>query len=173
MLALARLIDRLTLGSGAVAAILIFPLIFATCWEVFARYLLGAPTIWAFELGYMGMGAHFILGGAYTLKRQGHIRIDLIYERLRPKTRALFDLVGHLFLMLPFSVWLSFGLWEFFLEGWTFNERSGQSAWNPVVWPFRLVLFAGFALLAMQLISEVLKSLAVLLGECECLEDID
>ena len=173
MLALARLLDRVTLGSGIIAALLIFPLIIATCWEVVARYLFGAPTIWAFELAYMGMGAHFILGGAYTLKRRAHIRIDLIYAQLRPKIRALIDLLGHLLLMLPFAVWMCFGLWDFFIEAWVFSERSGNSAWNPIIWPFRLVLLAGFALLGLQLISEILKSLAVLLGQCERLEDID
>lgn len=173
MLALSRLLDRISLGTGMIAALLIFPLIIGTCWEVFARYVLGAPTIWAFELGYMGMGAHFILGGAYTLKKRGHIRIDLIYAQLSPKLRALIDLLGHLLLMLPFTLWMASGLWEFFMEAWMFGERSGHSAWNPVVWPFRLVLFAGFVLLAIQLVSEIVKALCVLTGQRERLEDID
>lgn len=172
MLALARFLDRISLGSGAIAALLVFPLILGTCWEVFARYVLGAPTIWAFELGYMGMGAHFLLGGAYTLKVGGHIRIDLIYSRLSPKGRALIDLLGHLLLMLPFTLWLTWGLWDFFADAWRFGERSGHSAWNPVVWPFRLVLVAGFVLLALQLLSEIVKALCVLTGRVRRLEEI-
>src|SRR5699024_470786 len=121
-------------------AILIFPLIFVTCWEVFSRYVLGSPTIWAFELGYMGMGAHFLLGGAYTLKTRGHIRIDLIYQRMSPRARAIFDFTCHLLLLLPLTLWLCSGLWKFAIEALEFGERSGNSAWNPIVWPFRMVL---------------------------------
>ena len=62
-------IDALTEAVGGLAALIIIPLIAATCYEVFARYIFGAPTIWAFELGYTLMGFHFLLGGALTLKR--------------------------------------------------------------------------------------------------------
>lgn len=173
MLALSRFLDRISVGSGVIAALLIFPLIVGTCWEVFARYVLGQPTIWAFEMGYMGMGAHFLLGGAYTLRKRGHIRIDLIYSHMPPKVRASVDLLGHLLLMLPFTLWAAWGLWDFFADAWRFGERSGQSAWNPVIWPFRLVLVTGFVLLALQLVSEIVKALCVLTGQRRSLEETD
>ena len=172
MLPLARLLEKFSLGGGVIAAILIVPLMLAISWEVFSRYVLGSPTIWAYELGYMGLGAHFILGGAYTLKAGAHIRIDILYARFHPKWQALLDLVLYLGLLLPFTLWLTWGLWDFFQDAWRFGERSGQSAWNPVVWPFRLVLVAGFTLLAIQIVAECLKCLAVLTGRARSLAEI-
>jgi TRAP-type mannitol/chloroaromatic compound transport system permease small subunit len=172
MLPLARLLEKISLGGGVIAAILILPLMLAISWEVFSRYVLGSPTIWAYELGYMGLGAHFILGGAYTLKAGAHIRIDILYARFRPKWQALLDLVLYLGLLLPFTLWLTWGLWDFFQDAWRFGERSGQSAWNPVVWPFRLVLVTGFTLLAVQIVAECLKCLAVLTGRARSLAEI-
>lgn len=91
---LAGAVGALTEVTGGAAALLVIPLVVATCREVFARYVLSAPTIWAFELGYAQMGVHFILGGALMLKRQSHVRIDLIYARLTPRRRALIDLTS-------------------------------------------------------------------------------
>ena len=89
MLALVRLIERLSGGFGIVAAAIVAPLVIATVYEVFARYLFNAPTIWAYEIAYMAMGTNFLLGAAYTLRERGHIRIDLVYARFSPRVRAL------------------------------------------------------------------------------------
>jgi TRAP-type mannitol/chloroaromatic compound transport system permease small subunit len=167
----ARFLERISLGSGIIAASLIIPLVVATCIEVFSRYVLGRPTIWADEVGYMGMGAHFLLGGAYTLMVGGHIRIDLIYARYPERLKAAFDLILYAGLMLPFCAWLGYGLWEYFLEAYHWGERSGASAWNPVIWPFRLVLFAGIALLGLQVAAEILRCLAVLTGTSTSLDE--
>lgn len=167
----ARFLERISLGTGVVAATLIAPLVLATCIEVFSRYVLGRPTIWAYEIGYMGMGAHFLLGGAYTLMVGGHIRIDLIYVRYPERLKAAFDLLGYVGLILPFCIWLGYGLWWYFVEAYQWGERSGVSAWNPVIWPFRLVLFSGIVLLGIQVTAEILRCLAVLLGTSRSLDD--
>lgn len=157
-------IERLTTGVGYLAALVVLPLIVATCYEVLSRYLLGAPTIWAYELGYMATGSHFLLGAALTLKRAGHIRIDLIYDQLSDRNKALIDLVCYVFLFLPFLVLLSWSLWEYAARAIVTGELSGQSAWNPLIWPFRLVFFVGFALLGLQVIAEIIKCVWVLTG---------
>jgi TRAP-type mannitol/chloroaromatic compound transport system permease small subunit len=170
-LRLSRVLDAVSLGTGVIAALLILPLVAATVYEVFSRYVLNAPTIWAYEIAYMGMGAHFLLGAAYTLKVGGHIRIDMIYSTLGPKTQSVIDLLCYLLLLLPFAAWVAWGLWDFFMDAWRFGERSGQSAWNPRVWPFRLIMAIGFILLAIQTVSEILKRFAVLLGEARTIEE--
>jgi TRAP-type mannitol/chloroaromatic compound transport system permease small subunit len=167
----ARLLERISLGSGVIAAMLIGPLVLATCIEVFSRYVLGRPTIWAYEISYMGMGAHFLLGGAYTLMVGGHVRIDLIYGLYPERLKAAFDLAGYALLILPFCIWLGYGLWEYFLEAYHWGETSGASAWNPVIWPFRLVLFAGIALLGIQVLAEILRCLAVVFGQITSLDE--
>ncbi len=153
-----RLIDGLSEGVGFLAALVVIPLVLATCYEVFARYVFGAPTIWAFELGYTLMGVHFLLGGALTLKRQGHVRIDLIYGQLPARKKAWIDLILYLFLVLPALVLVAVRLSDYAAEAYLSGETTGQSAWNPPIWPFRVVIAFSFVLLTLQVLAECLKA---------------
>lgn len=159
-----RTLEMVSLGSGVIAGLIILPLVAATCLEVFSRYVLSSPTSWSYELGTMGMGAHFLLGAAYTLKHRAHIRIDIFYARYPVRVQALFDLAGYALLILPFCLWLIVGFWEHTVEAWVWKERSGISAWNPPAWPYRLVMMIGFVLLAIQVMAEILRCVAVLFG---------
>jgi len=143
---------------GVVAALLLVPLVLATTWEVVARYAFGAPTIWAYEVGYLLTGSHFLLGFAYTLRQGEHIRVDVFSTHLAPRTRRRIDSVAYL-LVLPLLAWLSYALLQYFLSGYTRGETSGQSALNLPVWPFRAVFTLAFASFALQVLCELLKSL--------------
>ena len=154
-------IERLSEYVGVFAACLIVPLILATCYEVFARYLFGAPTIWAYEIGYTITGSHFLLGMAFTLKAGDHIRIDIFSGKFSARTRAIIDLAGYT-VLLPLTVWLSLYLFRYLWSGWAANEKSGQSAFNMPVWPFRVVFFAAFLLLTLQILAEVVKTVRAL-----------
>lgn len=160
-----KTIEALTSAVGGIAALLVIPLVLATVWEVFARYVFGAPTIWAFELGYTLMGMHFLLGGALALKRQVHVRIDLIYAQLSSRKKATIDLIMYLFVLLPALVMIVARLGDYALEAFNSGETSGQSAWNPPIWPFRAIITASFLVLAMQVVAEVLKCLQAILGK--------
>jgi TRAP-type mannitol/chloroaromatic compound transport system permease small subunit len=164
MLIFIRVVERISGGFGMVAAAIIAPLILATVYEVFSRYLFNAPTIWAYELAYMAMGTNFLLGAAFTLRERGHIRIDLVYAHLSPKARALIDTIGYAFLVLPVSWWLSWGLWNYAFDAFLTGETSGESAWNPIIWPFRLVFFLGLFMISLQATAELIKSVYTLLG---------
>ena len=159
-----KLIERITGSVGFIASLIIIPLIVATCFEVFSRYVFGAPTIWAFELGYITTGTHFLLGASIALMRGAHIRIDLIYSRFSEKTKAGVDLFFYLALFLPFLVLLCESLFDYAFRAYLGGERTGASAWNPPIWPFRALLTAGFLLLALQVVAEVLKCVAVIRG---------
>jgi TRAP-type mannitol/chloroaromatic compound transport system permease small subunit len=162
---LLRWIDRITGGAGAIAGWLIVPIIFATAYEVFSRYVLHAPTIWAFEVGYMAMGANFLFGVAYTLREKAHIRIDIFYGHVfSRKVQAVVTLLGYLVLLLPAAWLLSDALWTYAYQAVLTMEKSGQSAWNPIIWPFRMTFFAGFALLLLQGIAETIRAVRFLLG---------
>lgn len=162
-----RGIERISDSSGLLVAWLVFPLIIASTYEVFSRYVLGQPTIWAFELGYMAMGVHGLMGAAYTLRSRAHIRIDVLYTHLPDKLKAIIDLAGYLILFLPVVTWLCFGLWEYWVEAYVSGELSGQSAWNPVIWPFRLAFFAGFILLWLQGIADLIRTILFLTGRTD------
>lgn len=157
MHALTKSIERITGSLGIFAAMVLVPLVLATCYEVFARYAMGAPTIWAYEVGYLLTGSHFLLGMAYTLRDGAHIRIDVFSGKFSERTRALIDLVGYA-VMLPLLVWLSYQMYRYLVDGYASGETSGQSALNLPVWPFRVVFLVAFTLFALQVLAEVIKS---------------
>jgi len=153
---LIRAIDRLSGSVGLFAALLIVPLIIATSYEVFARYLFGAPTVWAFEIGYILTGSHFLLAMAFTLREGQHIRIDIFSDKFSLRTRALIDLCCYA-VVLPLMCWLTYALAGHLWRGYAHSERSGQSALNLPVWPFRVVFVVAFVLLALQVVVEMAK----------------
>jgi TRAP-type mannitol/chloroaromatic compound transport system permease small subunit len=140
----------------------VVPLIVVSCWEVFSRYVLNAPTFWAFELGYMVMGAHFLIGFAYTLREREHVRVDIFYARFSRKAKALIDAATFLVLLLPLAAWLAVAFGDKVAKAYESHERTGMSAFNPVIWPFRLVMCAAFALLTLQAIAELIRCYLVL-----------
>jgi TRAP-type mannitol/chloroaromatic compound transport system permease small subunit len=153
-----NIIERIVGSVGVIAALLLVPLVLATTWEVVSRYALNAPTIWAYEIGYLLTGSHFLLGLAYTLRQGEHIRIDVFTTRMSPATRRRIDAVAYVF-VLPLLVWLTYALFGYFSEGQARGETSGQSALNLPVWPFRMVFVISFAVFSLQVFCELMKSL--------------
>ena len=161
MVTVVRIIEAITRSFGHIAAWIVVPLMGAMVWEVFSRYMLSSPTFWAFEIAYMLMGASLMLGIAYGTQTRSHVRVDFIYAGLAPRGKAVVDLIGFALLM-PVVCWMTFGLWEYLVYAYVNNEVSGESAWNPVVWPFRVTFVVGFGLFALQIVAEIIKSLHVL-----------
>lgn len=157
MSVLIRLIERVVTVVGIAAALLLVPLVLATCWEVWARYVMGAPTDWAYEVGYMMTGTHFLLALAYTLQKDLHIRIDVFTSLMSTRTRAIIDIAAYS-VMLPLLFWLAWMLFDYMMTGYLRGERTGQSSLNPPVWPFRLVFTVSFLLLGLQVFVEWLKA---------------
>lgn len=162
--AVCRAIDRLSTVVGVLAAWLLAPLVIALCYEVVARYVFNAPTIWAYELAYLLTGSGWMLGMAYALARGAHIRIDVVYLQLSPRKRALVDLVAYVMLLLPFLIWVTDKLDDRAIEAFMSGERTGQSAWNPPIWPFRAMFFVSFAVLTLQVAAETIRAAGTLLG---------
>ena len=157
MNALIKYIERVTGSICILASLALVPLVLATCYEVFARYVMGAPTIWAYEVGYLLTGSHFLLGMAYTLREGEHIRIDVFSGKFSARTRAVIDLLGYT-ITLPLMLWLTYELYLYLAAGYLRNELSGQSALSLPVWPFRVVFLVAFTLLALQIFAEAVKS---------------
>lgn len=157
--------ERLSGLSGHLTAWLVAPLILATVYDVAARYLFNQPTQWAYEIGYMTMGAHALLGMAYTLRESGHIRIDAFSQFFSESTKAVIDLVGYVVFLLPCLIWMTWSLWGYWMTSYMTSEHSGQSAWNPYIWPFKLVFFVAFVLLVLQIFAEIIKAILYLRGQ--------
>ena len=156
---LIKYLELLTCIPGYIASGLIVPLVVATCYEVFSRYVLGNSTIWAYEFGYLLMGFHFLLGGALTLKKQSHIRIDIFYNKMKQKTQSIVDLTLYVFFIIPCLSILSLRLLQHAQNSFLSGETTGQSAWNPLIWPMHSIIFISFFILFLQVVAECLKAI--------------
>lgn len=164
MQALLNTIETLSLWSGRIAAMLLLPLVFAMVYEVLSRYLFDAPTQWAFEVSYMLMGTIFLLGLSYCLRNDAHVNVDFMHAHLPRRVVALIDSLAFL-AMTGLLLWLILTLYDGVLRTYGTGEGSGLSAWNPKVWPFRVVYTIGFALFTLQMAGKALRALRALFGK--------
>ena len=164
LLRLVTVIDAFSTGTGMAAAALVIPLGLIMTYEALARFALNLPTFWAYELSYMLTGAHFALGIGLVTQQGGHIRIDFIYARLSRRMRDLLDFTVLLTAMTPVTIWIAWGWSEYAWTAWQLGERSGESGWNPLIWPVRVAIACGMAIFALQLVSETVKTGARLFG---------
>jgi TRAP-type mannitol/chloroaromatic compound transport system permease small subunit len=161
-----KIIDPIAIWSGNLVGWLIIPLVFGLTYEVVARYVFNAPTIWAFDITYMLYASLGMLGAGYTLYKNGHIRTDIFYDHWSPRRQGWVDIICYVFLFFP-------GMFFFFLAGlniaihsWKILETSDASPWRPPLYPLKTVIPVSALLILIQGFSELLKSIyAVLKGE--------
>ena len=152
-------VDCLSRYAGAAVCWLTIPIFAAMVYELFVRYVFTAPTLWAFDISRMLYGAMFMLGAGYALMRGVHIRADFIYRHLSPRKQGLIDAALYLLLFFPgIGLFLVFSA-EYAIEAWQRSERLDDTAWRPLVAPARTAMPVGAALLLLQGVSELLKSL--------------
>ena len=159
LLAIIRAIDRFTDRAGTVVSWLSVPLVAAVAYEVIARYLFNAPTIWAFDATYMLYGTLFMLGAAYALHKGAHIRTDFFWDRFSTRKKGWIDSASYILFFFPSLTILLFISFHEAFYAWQINETSDQTAWRPILWPFKAVVPLTCLLLLIQGISELLKSL--------------
>jgi TRAP-type mannitol/chloroaromatic compound transport system permease small subunit len=159
LLATIRTIDRFTDRTGTVISWLSVPLVFAVAYEVIARYAFNAPTIWVFDVTYMLYGTLFMLGAAYALHKGAHIRTDFFWEQFSIRRKGLIDALSYVLFFFPgFLAILVISSHEA-IYAWQIGETSDQTAWRPILWPFKAVVPLACLLLLIQGFSEFLKSL--------------
>jgi TRAP-type mannitol/chloroaromatic compound transport system permease small subunit len=156
LLKLSRAIDGLNerIGRGALWLVLAATLISAG--NALMRYGLNTSSNAWLEIQWYAFGLIFLLGAGYTLKHDGHVRIDVLYGRFSPRRKAWVDLLGGLFFLLPMSGIIAWLGWRFFLASYAIGETS-PDAGGLLRWPIKLAVPVGFALLWLQGLSEVIK----------------
>lgn len=155
---LIRVIDTMNDWVGRVVCLLVVPIIAAMTYEVVARKLFIAPTLWAFDVSRMLYGMSFMLGAGYALMRGLHIRADFLYRGLSERTQGRIDLILYITFFMPAMMLLFWAAQEFAMKSFLQNERAGDSTWAPIVWPVKISLAAGVGFLVIQGISEICKS---------------
>jgi len=127
MVAYIRFADRLSAWFGHAFAWLIVLMTIGTCYEVVVRYAFRAPTPWAFDVSFIMYGTLFLMAGAYTLSREGHVRGDFIYRAWRPRWQARIDLALYLAFFFPGVLALVISGWKYAVRSWGFGEVSINS----------------------------------------------
>jgi TRAP-type mannitol/chloroaromatic compound transport system permease small subunit len=156
-----RVVDQITSWAGKVFAWCIMIMTFGTAYEVFVRYLLRDPTSWAFDLSYIMYGTLFMMAGAYTLSRGGHVRGDVLYRLWKPKTQARIEFVLLFFFFFPGILALIYAGADYALESWSYNNGTGEVAISsPAGVPvsqFKTVIPVAGALLFIQGVAQVFR----------------
>lgn len=141
-------VDRVSSLVGQAFSWLIVALTFLITWEVFARYVLNTPNPWAFDLMIMMYGAAFMMAGAYTLAKNGHVRGDVLYSFFPPRVQAGLDLLLYIVFFIPGVVALCWAGYTYAAESFAIREHSTLTANGPPLYPFKMVIpFAGILLL--------------------------
>ena len=156
------MIDRLSAWSGKLFAWTIVLLTAIVCYDVGARYLANSPTMWGFDAAYILFGLLFMMAGAYTLSRNGHVRADMMYRTLRPRTQAAIDLILYLLFFFPGVAALVYAGIEFTQVSWAMKEVSSVTASGIPIYPFKLFIPIAGAFLLLQGLAEVIRALITL-----------
>ena len=154
-----RLIDKISEWSGALAAWIVIPLMVVVMIDVFMRHVLNTPTDWGYDVLWMLFSAQFLIGGAFTLLRGGHIRIDIIYGSLSDRAKQIYDIVNTLVIILLPAVLLTWAGITFAAEAWISGESLSTTNWNFPAGPSRTLIPIGFFLLSLQCVAEILKNI--------------
>ncbi len=157
MLSFIRFADNLSAAFGKAFAWLIVLMAFGTGYEVFVRYVLGAPTPWALDVSFIMYGTMFMMGGAYTLSRGGHVRGDFIYRLWRPQTQAKVDLVLYLLFFFPGITALVISGFKYASRSWSYGEVSVNSPAGIPIYQFKTVIVAAGILLFIQGIAQIFR----------------
>jgi TRAP-type mannitol/chloroaromatic compound transport system permease small subunit len=155
-------IDQLSKTVGHAFAWCIVILTFGTCYEVFVRYVLNDPTSWAFDMSYLMYGAVFYMAGAYTLSRAGHVRADMFYRLWPERVQAAVELVLYVVFFFPGILALVVAGSAYGIEAMRIREVSVNSPAGVPIWPLKMMISVGGALIALQGFAEVLRCLLCL-----------
>lgn len=162
MTAVADRIDRLTSALGRAAAWLALVVVLLQFALVVARYLFGLGSVWLTETVIYAHAALFMLAAAWTLQVGGHVRVDIFYADASAHTKALIDLVGALFLLLPFMVVLIWLAIPYAARSWSILEHSQEASGLPVVFVFKTLIPLFALLMALQGIAQAIRAAALL-----------
>ncbi|WP_404863174.1 TRAP transporter small permease subunit [Georhizobium sp. MAB10] len=161
--AFVRVVDAINRVVGRFAMYLLFVLAAILLYSTFSRVMIGTPVNWSLEMSQFVLSAYYLLGGAYTMQNDGHVRMDLFYSKLTPQKRAVTDAFTILFVLFYLGVLLMGGL-----SSTAYSIEYGQknyTSWAPPLWPIKVIMTLGIFLMLLQAISSFFKDVAMARGK--------
>jgi len=150
-------VDKVSTFIGHCFAWLVLTLTALIGFEVFSRYVLNSPNPWAFDAQIMMYGTMFMMAGAYTLAKNGHVRGDILYGFLKPRTQAIFDLILYIVFFIPGVIALAYAGYGYAADSWRILEHSSITADGPPIYPFKTIIPIAGVVLLVQGIIEILR----------------
>jgi TRAP-type mannitol/chloroaromatic compound transport system permease small subunit len=151
------LVDKISTFVGHAFSWLIVALTVLMTWEILSRRFFDAPHAWVFDGQIQLYGTLFMMAGAYTLAKSGHVRGDVLYGFFRPRVQATIDLVLYVFFFLPGVIALVWAGYIYAGESWAIRDRSNIMSEGPFIYPFKTIIPIAGALLLMQGIAEIVR----------------
>ena len=151
------MVDRLSTFIGQFFSWLVVGLTLLIGYEVFSRYVLNNPHAWAFDAMIMMYGTMFMMAGAYTLSKNGHVRGDILYGFLKPRTQAIFDLILYVVFFIPGVIALAYAGYGFAADSWRILEHSSITADGPPLYPFKTIIPLAGVILLFQGVVEIFR----------------
>ena len=150
-------VDKISTFVGQAFSWLIVTLTLMISWEVFSRYVLDHPHAWAFDAMIQQYGTLFMMAGAYTLAKAGHVRGDVLYGFFEPRTQATLDLILYILFFIPGVFALTYAGYFYAAESWAMNEHSNITANGPAIYPFKTMMPLAGAFLLLQGVIEIVR----------------
>lgn len=166
LLGLSSIIDKINALIGRSMGWLILIAVLVSATNAVVRKLFSVSSNAWLELQWYLFGAAFLLAAAYTLRENGHVRIDILYGRVTDRTRQWIDLLGHIFFLMPFVLLMIWYLIPYVSQSFLSGEVSTNSG-GLIIWPAKAFILGGFVLLALQGVSEIIKKIAIMQGLIE------
>ena len=161
------IVDGFNSRVGKLASFLILALVFTVILEVFSRYLLNSPFGWSYKMTTFLWGGTYLLGGAWVLKEGRHVAVDILSARLTPRGQAILSIVSFALLFLPFMIVLLWKGADNMVWSWTMMEREYETEWMAPLYPIKTIIPVAFAMLLLQGIASVTRSVSFLVKGSE------
>jgi TRAP-type mannitol/chloroaromatic compound transport system permease small subunit len=160
-------IDTLNERLGTVMAMLVVVMTAIVVYDVTMRFVFKLGSVALQELEWHLFAVIFLIGAAYTYKHDGHVRVEVFFQKLQPRTKALINIAGNLLFLLPLSILIITSSWGFVYSSWQFNETSPDPGGLPATFLIKATIPLGFALLILQGAADTVRQLLILGGDDE------
>ena len=157
-----RYVDAMNRALGVVVMYGVFVMMGVLLFASVSRYVFNIPFLWVIEMAQFLMAAYYILGGPYSLQMDSHVRMDVFYERWKPRTRGFWDSIT-VFCLVFYLIYLLRGGFSSTMYAFDYGQRN-YSAWAPLMWPIKAVMTVGITLMLLQAFSIFFKDLARVIG---------
>ncbi len=159
-------IDRFIEKQGELTSFFVYPLVFIVIYEVIMRYVFNSPTVWGFEATTFAYGIHYMFGLSYTENQSGHVKVDIITNKLSPKGRAVMGVITYFLVFIPVYSLMAIAAIKYAATS-TLEHELNSTSWAPPVWPIKIIMAFCFLSLFVQGLSTLLKHLRIIMGNNE------